>query len=193
MTFITVEQDETYQYMIAKKMNLDVDALHQALAKYLVDQFSEEYQFYLFLSHSSWQPNNRITHYYKLSKNPEYSQVFSDPQLKENEIHILKPMSEHYVKYAACIELDVSEVCAAIHLNATQYSSGSFIFIAKQTQSIVLNKQFTQIMAEVAELEARHLNWKALERFCLNHLFFPLQKWDGDHEVSLRLNIKKAP
>lgn len=193
MTIITIEQDESYQYIIAKNTNFDVDALNQALALYLIDQFSEEYNFYLFLSHSAWQRNNRITEYYKLSKNSEYTQLFSDPQMSENEIQVSKPMNEHDVKYATCIKLDISEVCSAIALNATQYSSGSFIFIVSQNQSVVLNKQFTKNMADAAHLDEQYINWSELEHFCWSNLYFPLQKWDGDNEISLRLNNKKAP
>lgn len=193
MATITIEHDEFYQYTIAKNARYDLDTLNQALADYLVDHFSAEYKFYLFLCDSTWQPNNRIRHYYKLSKDPEYVRLFSEQKMKENEIQILQPSNKQYVKYATCLGLDTSEICSAIYLNATQCSGASFVFIVKQDQHIVLNKQFTKSIADAAQLEGRDLNWHELEVFCLKKLYLPLQKWEGDDEISLRLNNKKAP
>lgn len=193
MVTITIEQDEFYQYIIAKNAMYDVDALSQVLADYLVHHFSAEYKFYLFLCDATWQPNNRITHYYKMSKNREYSLLFSEQKIKANEIQVLQPMNEQYVKYVTCFSLDTSEIFSAIHLNATQFSGASFIFIVEQDQKIVLDKQFTKMIFDAAQLDHRHLNWCELESFCLKNLYRPMQKWQGDDEISLRLNHKKAP
>ncbi|SDX90109.1 hypothetical protein [Acinetobacter kyonggiensis] len=102
-------------------------------------------------------------------------------------------MNEQYVKYVTCFSLDTSEIFSAIHLNATQFSGASFIFIVEQDQKIVLDKQFTKMIFDAAQLAHQHLNWCELESFCLKNLYRSMQKWQGDDEISLRLNHKKAP
>ena len=184
---VKIEQDADYQYFIVSTFNRKIDDDYQELADFLAQHFSEHFNFGFFLCNESWQQESRLVHYFKLSKQQQYQSSFSEQQIAQHETLIRHPLQSHLIRYCSHFMLKHTQINAALALNANQSSGRSFLYL--QRKNCAENK-FSEGRAlfELSGAIQDSIDWNSLENALKTRQIFPLQKWQGCGELSIRLS-----
>ena len=182
---IKIEMDHDYSYFIASIDNQSISDAYMDLEHFLIERFSEKYNFGFFIC-DSWIQESRLAHYFKLSKQKEY--LFSKEQIKINENFIRKPTESKLIRYYSSFVLEIAQLNSALKLNATNTTGCSFVFLIPK--SGLISESFIKDILKFCYLNRFNLNWLELEKSLLKRGIYPIQKWDGDFEISLRVNNK---
>ena len=182
---IKIERDLEYSYFIASTHNQSILDTYVDLECFLIERFSEKYNFGFFLC-DLWIEDSPLVHYFKLSKKKEYLSLFYPEQIKTNEGFIRKPNEDKLIRYYSSFLLESAQLNLALKLNATSTTGHSFVFLIPKSNFI--SESFINDILKLCYLNRSNLNWLELEATLLKREIYPIQKWDGDFEISLRIH-----
>lgn len=185
---VKIEQDFDYKYFIVSTFNRKIDDGYQELADFLAQHFSECFDFGFFLSDAGWQQESRLVHYFKLSKQKQYQAVFSQEQMAQNEALISRPAQAGLVKYCSHFRLEHAQIKPALELNASQIHGCSFLYLQRKASNAA---EFPDALTSFKLSGAAgqyDIDWNSLENALKTRQIFPLQKWQGCGELSIRLS-----
>lgn len=182
---IKIEMDHDYSYFVASIHNRSISDVYIDLECFLIERFSGKYNFGFFIC-DSWIQESQLAHYFKLSKQKEY--LFSKEQIKINEDFIRKSTESKLIRYYSSFVLELAQLNSALELNATSTTGCNFVFLIPK--SSLISESFIKDILKFCYPNRFNLNWLELETSLLKRGIYPIQKWDGDFEISLRVNNK---
>lgn len=136
----------------------------------------------------SWQQESCLVHYFKLSKQQQYQSSFSEQQIAQHETLIRHPLQSHLIRYCSHFMLKHTQINVALALNASQTHGCSFLYLQRKASNSAEFPDALTLFKLSGAAGQPDIDWNSLENALKTRQIFPLQKWQGGYELSIRLS-----